>query len=97
MNLSVSGEASIAGRGGRQATPHLPGYALLSPALVLMAGMLVAPVAALVILSFWTQTGFDIDRTFTLANYWQADRAVLRADRLDGDFLSRSNIRSRRS
>ena len=36
-----------------------------------MAGMLVAPVAALVILSFWTQTGFDIDRTFTIANYRQ--------------------------
>ena len=26
---------------------------------------------ALVTLSFWTQTGFDIDKTPTLANYWE--------------------------
>lgn len=51
--------------------PHLAGYALLSPALLLMAALLLAPVVALVILSFWTQTGFDIHRTFTLANYYQ--------------------------
>lgn len=36
-----------------------------------MAATLAAPVIALVVLSFWTQTGFDIDRTFTLANYWK--------------------------
>ena len=52
-------------------SPHTAGYALLSPALILMAAMLVAPVVALVVLSFWTQTGFDIERTFTLANYYQ--------------------------
>jgi spermidine/putrescine transport system permease protein len=49
----------------------LAGYALLSPALVVMAATLAAPVIALVVLSFWTQSGFDIDRTFTLANYWK--------------------------
>jgi spermidine/putrescine transport system permease protein len=36
-----------------------------------MAATLVAPVAALVAMSFWTQHGFDIDRSFTLANYWR--------------------------
>ena len=35
-----------------------------------MAAMLVAPLLALVTLSFWTQNGFEIDRSFTLANYW---------------------------
>lgn len=36
-----------------------------------MAAMLVAPVLSLITLSFWTQRGFDIERTFTLANYWK--------------------------
>lgn len=49
----------------------LTGYALLSPALIIMAATLAAPVIALIVLSFWSQSGFDIDRTFTLANYWK--------------------------
>ena len=36
-----------------------------------MAATLAAPVIALFVLSFWTQRGFDIDPTFTLANYWK--------------------------
>ena len=36
-----------------------------------MAATLAAPVVALFVLSFWSQTGFDIDRSFTLANYWK--------------------------
>lgn len=44
---------------------------LLSPALLVMSATLAAPVIALVVLSFWSQSGFDIDRTFTLANYWK--------------------------
>ena len=55
----------------RQWPDWLVGYALLSPALLVMAATLAAPVLALVVLSFWTQNGFDIDRTFTLANYWK--------------------------
>jgi spermidine/putrescine transport system permease protein len=55
----------------RQWPDWLAGYVLLSPALLVMAATLAAPVVALVVLSFWTQTGFDIDRTFTLANYWK--------------------------
>jgi spermidine/putrescine transport system permease protein len=35
-----------------------------------MLTMMVAPLAALVALSFWTQVYFDIDRSFTLDNYW---------------------------
>ena len=56
----------------RRARPEwLSGYALLSPSLLVMAAMLVAPLLALLTLSFWTQRGFDIERTFTLANYWK--------------------------
>ena len=54
-----------------QCPDWLVGYALLSPALLVMAATLAAPVIALVVLSFWSQSGFDIDRTFTLANYWK--------------------------
>ena len=32
--------------------------------------VLLAPLFALIVLSFWTQQGFAIDRTPTLANYW---------------------------
>ena len=55
----------------RQWPDWLAGYALLSPALLVMAATLAAPVVALFVLSFWTQNGFDIDPTFTLANYWK--------------------------
>lgn len=49
---------------------RLAGYALLAPAFLVMGVMLVAPLMALFALSLWTQTGFEIDRTPTLANYW---------------------------
>ena len=34
--------------------------------------MLAAPLAAVLVFSFWTQTYLDLDRTFTLANYQEA-------------------------
>ena len=46
------------------------GFALLSPAFLVMAATLLAPLLALVLMSFWSQDGFDIDRSFTLKNYW---------------------------
>lgn len=48
---------------------RLAGYGLLAPALGVMALMLALPLATLVVLSFWTQTGFQFDRSFTLENY----------------------------
>ena len=61
----------------RASSPHvallqrksLRGYLLLSPTLALMAAMMAAPLAALVIISFWTQQNFDIDVTPSLRNY----------------------------
>ncbi|WP_455372520.1 ABC transporter permease [Limibacillus halophilus] len=50
----------------------LRGYTLLSPTLVVMVLMMVAPFLLMVTMSFWTQRGFDIDTTFTLNNYAQA-------------------------
>lgn len=43
--------------------------ALMSPTLLVMFGMMVAPLLLTIALSFWTQTGFQIDHTPTLANY----------------------------
>ena len=51
-------------------TAWMAGYTLLTPAFLVMAVMMVAPLLALLALSFWTQNGFEIDRTPTLANYW---------------------------
>ena len=45
------------------------GAGLLAPAFLVMAATLAAPLVALIVLSFWTQNGFEIDRTPTLANY----------------------------
>ena len=45
------------------------GFGLLAPALGVMGLTLALPLVALVVMSFWTQTGFSIDRTFTLENY----------------------------
>ncbi|MGZ9809301.1 ABC transporter permease [Pseudoroseicyclus sp. H15] len=74
--VDVADTASRAGFPGsrRRSDPGrtreaLTGLGLLSPALVLMIAMLALPVAALVLLSFWTQSGFSIDTTPTLANY----------------------------
>lgn len=47
----------------------LRGYALLSPTLVVMAITMCIPFAIMVAMSFWSQTGFEFDTSFTLENY----------------------------
>ena len=47
----------------------LRGYALLSPALLVMIGALALPILALIVYSFWTQDYVTIHRIFTLENY----------------------------
>jgi spermidine/putrescine transport system permease protein len=54
-----------------QRYPWLRGYLLMSPTLIVMLAMLVTPVVALVVRSFWTQHVYEIDTTFTLRNYAQ--------------------------
>lgn len=45
-------------------------YLQLSPGLVLVAGALLVPLGLLIVASFWsTQTGAELDTSFTLANY----------------------------
>jgi spermidine/putrescine transport system permease protein len=58
----------------------LRGYTLLSPTLLVMAFAMGVPFAIMVTMSFWTQTGFEIDTAFTLANYNEAiDRPLYEA------------------
>ena len=47
------------------------GYTLLSPTLLVMLFSMGAPFVLMIVLSFWTQTGYDFafDTTFTLDNY----------------------------
>lgn len=45
------------------------GYALLSPALLVLIIGVVIPVLILLAMSFWTRQGFDFDTTMTTANY----------------------------
>ncbi len=52
-----------------QRYPWLRGYLLMSPTLLVMLAMLVTPMIALVVRSFWTQNVFQVDTTFTLRNY----------------------------
>ena len=48
---------------------NLRGYGLLSPAIVVTVLTVAVPFVMLVVLSFWTQVGFDYDTTLTLQNY----------------------------
>jgi spermidine/putrescine transport system permease protein len=48
----------------------LRGYLLMSPTLALMLVLLIVPIVALVLVSFWTQDLYSMDTTFTLDNYW---------------------------
>ena len=51
----------------------LRGYLLLSPTLLVMAGIMVIPLTGMVVLSFWTQlAGTTFDTTWTIANYVDA-------------------------
>jgi spermidine/putrescine transport system permease protein len=47
----------------------LRGYALLSPALLVLIIGVVVPFLILLTMSFWTRQGFDFDTTMTSANY----------------------------
>ena len=48
----------------------LRGYTLLSPTLLVIVGMMIIPLAGMILLSFWTQTGANsMDTSMTLSNY----------------------------
>ncbi len=81
MSESVTGAASPAEqnrpetgwRGRLRAFYHgseaLQGYTLLSPTLLVMLFSMCAPFALMVLMSFWTQIGYEFDTAATLKNY----------------------------
>ena len=65
----------------RPASEARQGLLLVSPTFVYALLLLAAPLALMVLLSFWTQNYLEIDRTLTLANYvaawdWNTDRPI---------------------
>jgi len=50
----------------------LRGYTLLSPTLIVMAFSMCVPFAIMVLMSFWTQQGFEFDTTLSMGNYKDA-------------------------
>ena len=48
---------------------QIRGFTLLSPTLGFMVLFLALPIVILLVLSFWTQTYIDFNKTFSLANY----------------------------
>ena len=61
------------------------GLALVAPPFLYALLLLAAPLAAIVLFSFWTQDFLTVDRTFTLANYREA-----LTDPLYAELMSRS-------
>ena len=58
----------------------LKGFTLLSPTLLLMVFAMGIPFGIMVVMSFWTQIGFEFDTVFTLGNYAEAiEKPVYRA------------------
>ena len=53
-------------------TDAAKGLTLVSPTFLYALLLLAAPLAAIVLLSFWTQQFLTIQRDFTLANYTEA-------------------------
>jgi spermidine/putrescine transport system permease protein len=47
----------------------LRGYLLLAPALLVMAAAILVPLASMVMMSFWSISGYAIDTTLTVQNY----------------------------
>ncbi|WP_210529808.1 ABC transporter permease [Rubellimicrobium arenae] len=50
-------------------SPKARAAALVAPPLIYSLLLLAFPLVAIVVISFWTQSGLNLDRTFTTANY----------------------------
>ena len=85
--VSSKGSRSLSGRmrAWYQGSEGVRGYTLLSPTLVVMLFCLCVPFAMMVVLSFWTQVGYDFDTAFTGKNY---------ADVIDGPVYTQLLLRS---
>ncbi|WP_374375004.1 ABC transporter permease [Dongia sp.] len=70
MTAMVSGASPIQDDAAIKRRPEwLDGIWLLAPTLLIVVGMMLVPLLAIIIVSFWTQTGFELEATWTLQNY----------------------------
>lgn len=70
MTAMVSGASPIQDDTAIKRRPEwLDGIWLLAPTLLIVVGMMLVPLLAIIIVSFWTQTGFELEATWTLENY----------------------------
>lgn len=70
MTATISGAAPRQDLVSTKRRPEwLAGIWLIAPTLLIVIGMMVVPLGGILVVSFWTQTGFELDTTFTLVNY----------------------------
>jgi spermidine/putrescine transport system permease protein len=70
--MAVADHSIAPRRGFFRRSDAARGYALLSPAMIVMVAALAAPMALLALYSFWTQNGLALDTHFTLDRYAEA-------------------------
>jgi spermidine/putrescine transport system permease protein len=70
MTAAISGTAPLDHEVPVKRRPEwLAGIWLLVPTLAIVGGMMLAPLLAIIIVSFWTQNGFELEASWTLENY----------------------------
>ena len=70
MTAMVPGASPIQDDAAIKRRPEwLDGIWLLAPTLLIVVGMMLVPLFAIIVVSFWTQTGFELEATWTLDNY----------------------------
>lgn len=69
MNTSTASHSAATATPAAFRPEWLDGLWLIAPTLLIVIGMMVVPLVGIVLVSFWTQTGFDIEASWTLDNY----------------------------
>lgn len=70
MTATASGAKPFEDTGSIKRRPEwLQGIWLIAPTLAIVVGMMLVPLLAIIIVSFWRQTGFEIEAAWTIENY----------------------------
>jgi spermidine/putrescine transport system permease protein len=70
MTATISGAAPQQDLVSAKRRPEwLAGVWLIGPTLLIVIGMMLVPLGGILVVSFWTQTGFELEATWTLDNY----------------------------
>jgi spermidine/putrescine transport system permease protein len=70
MTATVAGASPIENDVPTKRRPEwLSGIWLIAPTLAIVVGMMLVPLFAIIVISFWRQTGFEIEAAWTIENY----------------------------